>query len=71
MLVVSRKSGESILIGENIEIYMLEIGEGSVKVGINAPKSIKILRKELIVEIKNENIESINNLDGIIKKLKK
>lgn len=70
MLVVSRKSGESILIGDNIEVCILEVGDGTVKIGIEAPKSIKILRKELLVEVKKENIESIKNVDDIIKRLK-
>lgn len=70
MLVVSRKQGESIIIGENIELKILEISEGSVRIGIEAPKSIRVLRKELIKEVENENRESINNLESIINKLK-
>lgn len=70
MLIVSRKEGESILIGEEIEVCILEIGEGVIKVGINAPKNIKILRKELINEVRDENIESIKNIEEIINKIK-
>jgi carbon storage regulator len=70
MLVVSRKSGESILIGDDIEIFVLETGDGAVKIGINAPKNIRVLRKELIREVRNQNIESINDLEKIIKILK-
>lgn len=70
MLVVSRKSGESLLIGENIEIHILEIGDGTIKIGIDAPKNIKILRKELLAEIKRENIESIQNINDIMKRMK-
>lgn len=70
MLVVSRKIGESILIGDNIEINLLDISEGIVKIGIEAPRKIKILRKELIKEVESENKESINNIEDILKKLK-
>ncbi|QCX32372.1 carbon storage regulator [Caloramator sp. E03] len=70
MLIVSRKEGESVLIGEEIEVCILEIGEGVIKVGINAPKSIKILRKELINEVRDENIESTKNIEEFINKIK-
>lgn len=70
MLIVSRKQGESIVIGENIEIRILEISESSIRIGIEAPKSIRVLRKELIKEVEDENKESINNLEFIINKLK-
>lgn len=70
MLIVSRKEGESVLIGEEIEVCILEIGEGVIKVGINAPKSIKILRKELVNEVRDENIESTKNIEEFIRKIK-
>ena len=47
MLVISRKKGENILIGEDIEISIISIEGSSVKVGIKAPKKLQILRKEL------------------------
>lgn len=70
MLVVSRKIGESILISDEIEISLLDITDGIAKIGIEAPKKIKILRKELLREIELENKESINNLEDVLKKLK-
>ncbi len=48
MLVISRKVSESILIGDNIEIIVSEISGDRVKICINAPKEIPIVRKELI-----------------------
>lgn len=48
MLVISRKVSESILIGDNIEIVVSEISGDRAKICINAPKDIKIVRKELI-----------------------
>lgn len=47
MLVVTRKQDESIIISDNIEITLLEIGKDKVKIGINAPKEVKIIRSEL------------------------
>lgn len=70
MLVVSRKMGESIVIGDNIEISILDVSEGIVRIGIEAPKKVKILRKELITEIETENKESAKNIEDILKKLK-
>lgn len=47
MLILRRRPGESLLIGDNIEIEVLETGAWGVKVGIRAPKAVSILRKEL------------------------
>jgi len=47
MLILRRRAGESLLIGEDVEIEVLETGAWGVKVGIRAPKAISILRKEL------------------------
>lgn len=47
MLVIKRKVSESILIGDDIEIIISEISQDKVKVAINAPKEIKVIRKEL------------------------
>jgi len=55
MLVITRKKGESILLGDNIEITIVNLDDGNVKIAINAPKEVIILRKELLTEIKDEN----------------
>ena len=57
MLVISRKAGESFLIGENIEVFLLESVGDKVKLGIAAPKDVKIIRKEL-KETEMLNLES-------------
>ncbi|MFR5265949.1 carbon storage regulator CsrA [Clostridium sp.] len=67
MLVLSRKKGESILIGENIEISVMKIDDGSVKLSINAPKEISILRKELVLEITDENKAAIGGDLSLLK----
>lgn len=48
MLVISRKTSESIMIGDDIEIVVSEIGSERVRIGIRAPKGVPILRKELL-----------------------
>ena len=47
MLVVTRKTDESIIINDNIEITVLEISKDKVKIGVSAPKEVKIIRNEL------------------------
>ena len=47
MLVIRRREGESVLIGEDIEIEILDTGTSSVKLGIRAPKQVIVLRKEI------------------------
>ncbi len=59
MLALSRKSNESIVIGHDVEITILEIKGDQVKLGINAPKSVPIYRKELYVQIQEANKEAV------------
>ncbi len=47
MLVFRRRTGEGFLIGDNIEVEVLEIENGQVKLGIRAPREITVLRKEI------------------------
>lgn len=58
MLALSRKLGESIVIGNDIEITILEVKGDQVKIGINAPKSISIYRKEIYLQIQESNKEA-------------
>ncbi|MCQ2537986.1 MAG: carbon storage regulator CsrA [Lachnospiraceae bacterium] len=60
MLALSRKTGESIVIGPDIEFTVLEIKGDQVKLGINAPKSVPIYRKEIYVQIQEANKEAAN-----------
>ena len=63
MLALSRKQGESIMIGNNIEITVLEVKGEQIRLGINAPKSIPIYRKELYSQIQDANRETVSTLD--------
>ena len=58
MLAVSRKPGESVIIGNDIELTILEVKGEQVKVGIKAPKSVAIYRKELFEQIQESNREA-------------
>lgn len=55
MLVLSRKDKESIIIGKDIEVKILGIEDGKVKLGIDAPRNVEIYRKEIYLEIEEEN----------------
>ena len=57
MLALSRKKGESIVINNDVEITVLEIKGEQVKIGISAPKSVPVYRKEVYVQIQEENKE--------------
>lgn len=70
MLALSRKVNESLMIGNDIEITILEIKGDQVKVGISAPKSVPIYRKEIYLSIKQENKETMQN-EGSIEALNK
>lgn len=55
MLVLSRKTEESIMLGKDIEIKVLGIEDDRVKIGISAPREVEIYRKEIYLEIQEEN----------------
>lgn len=77
MLILSRKEDESIIINGNIHIKVLEIEDGKVKIGIDAPKDIEIFREELYESISKENIEAakakadLSEINKLFKKDKK
>lgn len=76
MLILSRKKDESIIVGNDIEIIVIGIEDDKVKLGINAPKNIDIHRKEIYLQIQEENQKAsqvknninIDQLKGLIKK---
>jgi carbon storage regulator len=63
MLVLTRKKNQSIVIGNNIEIKILKMGKNSIEIGISAPRSYSIFRKEVFEEIKKKNVEAIKSVE--------
>ena len=59
MLILNRKAGESIIINGNIEIRILEMADGKLKIGIEAPRNVNILRKEVFDQLVEENKNAI------------
>jgi carbon storage regulator len=75
MLVIRRRAGETLLIGEEIEIEVLETGGSQVKLGIRAPKHVIVLRKEIqitgqenVLAAKEKSGETLNSLLKTLKK---
>ncbi len=62
MLILSRKKGESIIIDDNIEISVIETKGESVKIGIEAPRSVKVYRREVYQAIQKENQAALNSV---------
>ena len=60
MLVLTRKKNESIILNDNIEITIVDVQGDQVRIGINAPKSVSIYRKEIFLEIQAENKKAAN-----------
>lgn len=78
MLVLARKTNQSIIINNSIEVIIIDIKGDQIKLGINAPRDIKIYRKEVFEEIEKQNREAtipntinLNALDSLFKKDKK
>ncbi|NBG88301.1 carbon storage regulator CsrA [Isachenkonia alkalipeptolytica] len=61
MLILTRKLDESIMLGKDIEIKVLGIEDGKVKLGIDAPRDVDIFRKEIYMEIEAENKEAASD----------
>lgn len=76
MLVLTRKLGQSIQIGDNIEVKIVAIEGDQIKLGINAPRDIDIHRKEIYLAIQEENSQAAagnlpNDILQVMKTLKK
>ena len=63
MLVLARKLNESIVLGDDITVTVISIEKGVVKLGIDAPKSISIMRSELLEDVKDANIAAAKEAD--------
>ncbi|WP_175990239.1 carbon storage regulator CsrA [Bacillus sp. Marseille-Q1617] len=71
MLVLTRKTGEAIQIGEDIEISVISVKGDQIKLGINAPKNVEIHRKEIYLTIQEENAEASKGIENLFNILPK
>ena len=62
MLILTRKVGESITIGQDIKVKIVSVDQGQVKLGFDAPVDVPIFRDELITKVKNQNIEASSSV---------
>ena len=63
VLVLARKLDESIVIGDNIRVKVISVENGVVKLGIDAPQEISIMRSELLEQVKEQNISAARTTD--------
>ncbi len=63
MLALARKINQSIMIGNDVEITLLEIKGDQIKIGIKAPKNVPIYRKEIYAQIQEENKSAGQEVD--------
>jgi carbon storage regulator len=71
MLVLTRKSGESLIIGEEVVVTVVEVRGGQVKIGIEAPPEIYVYRKELLEKIKRQNLDAAKSDKAYLNSLAK
>ncbi|MFF6014763.1 carbon storage regulator CsrA [Lysinibacillus fusiformis] len=71
MLVLSRKKDESIMIGDQIEIKILAVEGEQIKLGIVAPKTVKVHRSEVFEAIQAQNKEALSSTTNFLAQLKK
>ena len=65
MLILSRKINEKVVIGDDISVSIVEIRGDQVRIGIDAPKKIKVFRQEVFDAIKAENKEALKSVPVI------
>ncbi|PCD83373.1 carbon storage regulator [Lysinibacillus fusiformis] len=71
MLVLSRKKDESIMIGDQIEIKILAVEGDQIKLGIVAPKTVKVHRSEVFEAIQAQNKEALSSTSSFLEQLKR
>ncbi|QBX55256.1 carbon storage regulator CsrA [Nocardioides seonyuensis] len=74
MLVLSRRAGESVVIGDDVTISVLEVRGDVVRIGIDAPRSVAVHRAELLAQLEQSNKEaaspSTNAVDSLLEALR-
>lgn len=64
MLILARKTNEQIVIGDSIEIHVIEVRGDVVKLGIKAPRDVRVYRREVFDEISRQNQEAVVQSPG-------
>lgn len=64
MLILKRRMGEGIDVGDNVRIVLKEISGGHVKIGIEAPTAIRVRRSETAASVEEENLKAANSCMG-------
>jgi carbon storage regulator len=65
MLVLSRRAGQAILIGPDVEVVVLECDGAQVRLGIRAPRELTVLRAELLAQVEDENRRAASGAAGL------
>ena len=66
MLVLTRKTNQSIMIGDDIEVSVLAVSRDKIRLGITAPRDVPVFRKEVYLSIKEENAEADGDAAGAV-----
>jgi len=71
MLVLTRKAGQSLTVGEDIKITLLSITGDRVSIGVDAPRTVRVFRSELLEQTKQANKEALTSAPDALLSLKK
>lgn len=70
MLILTRRVGESIVVGDDIVLTVFEVRGDAVRIGIDAPRSVRVNRKEVYEEIQRSNEQAVSTSDEALEKLR-
>lgn len=65
MLIITRKPGEKIMLGDDVTVEVIEVSGSSVRIGIAAPRSLPVYREEIWASVKEENAASAASADAV------
>lgn len=65
MLIITRKPGEKIMLGDDVTVEVIEVSGSSVRIGIAAPRSVPVYREEIWAAVKEENAASAASADAV------
>ena len=71
MLILTRKAGESIRIGPDIKVQVLEVKGNQIRIGVDAPRSIAVHREEVFEQIRRENLEAAQSAPQALEEVSK